>query len=545
MSRRPASAAPFAAATPVRVLLVHCPQWSLVAAQQAHAVSPEAELALVAKGTVVACSAAAEREGVRPGLRLRQAQHRCPEMIVLPHDPELDERAFEPVLRAIEDIVPGVHAVRPGTAAVRAQGPSRFYGGDRAAAHRLLDHLRSRVPHDLRIAVADGLFTAEQSVLTTTPAEPVSLLPPGGSARFLAPLSVTTVADEVGDQRLPNLLRRLGIRALGELAELPAAQVHARFGDAGRRAHHLARGNDLPTLTPREIPVDLSVTTHFEDPTDNADHAVAVAEPDLSRLLDRVADDATVCTAVRIVVQTTHAGTHERLWRHPWHFTLSDVLDRLRWQLDELAGGSDGSAGHLGSPELGGSEHLVASVRVELAAVVPAQHQAEGLWGARPDQHIVHTLTALQHRLGHAGVQGVTIGGGRLLHERQLIRPWGEPEPSEHERRSEQPWPGALHGPAPSHVFGQARSVQVLGDDREPVGVTKRGEVTAPPCWLVTDPGSSRARRIRSWAGPWPVRQRWWRRTPSFDRFQIVDEHARAWILLHDGTRWWAEASYD
>jgi protein ImuB len=49
---------------------------------------------------------------------------------------------------------------------------------------------------------------------------------------------------------LPEALERLGVRTLGELADLPAAALADRFGRAGLLAHELARGGDSP-LSPR------------------------------------------------------------------------------------------------------------------------------------------------------------------------------------------------------------------------------------------------------------------------------------------------------
>lgn len=537
--RGPTRMSAVSVATPVRVLLAWCPAWSVAAARAAHGISDSAELALVDKGVVTDCSDAAQREGVTPGIRLRQAQHRCPDMVVLAHDPDLDRRVFEPVLRAVEEVVPGVHLVRPGVAAVRVQGPSRFYGGDRAAAETLLAHLRSRLDHDVRLAVADGLFTAEQAARSTTPEEPIVLVAPDSSPAFLASLPVSAVTSDQGSTRMGNLLRRLGVRTLGEFAALPAVDVHARFGEAGRRAHRLACGHDLPTLSPREIPTDLSAQVTFDPSAHQAEQIVAACDPAIDQLLQRIEQEAAVCTAVRITIHTIEAPS-ERVWRHPWHFTATDVLDRLRWQLRDIGSGASGQE----LTDEGGHEQAVTAVDLGLETVVPAQHQAEGLWGARPDQHVVHAITTLQHRLGHDGVLSAALGGGRLLHERRLLRPWGEPPPSAAQRRNDQPWPGSVPGPAPASVFDAARSVRLLGAGQEQVTVTERGDLSAEPAWLVSRP-SPAGLRVLAWAGPWPVRQRWWRRGPSYDRMQLVDEHQQAWLLLHEGGQWWAEARYD
>jgi protein ImuB len=97
---------------------------------------------------------------VRRGLRVREAQARCPGLVVLPYDPQADARCFEPLLAAIEQIVPGVQPIRPGMCALRARGPARYYGGEAEAAGVLLGVLAEHGVADARAGVADGPFAA-------------------------------------------------------------------------------------------------------------------------------------------------------------------------------------------------------------------------------------------------------------------------------------------------------------------------------------------------------------------------------------------------
>ena len=88
----------------VRTLVVWCPDWPVVAA----GFSADEPVAVVHANRVMACSAAARAEGVRRGLRRREAQGRCPVLTVVEHDPSGAARAFEPVVAAVEEFAPGV-----------------------------------------------------------------------------------------------------------------------------------------------------------------------------------------------------------------------------------------------------------------------------------------------------------------------------------------------------------------------------------------------------------------------------------------------------
>src|ERR671920_1182684 len=86
-----------------RVMVVWCPDWPVVAAALQHELSLDAPLAVVEKGEVFACSAAARLEGVKRGMRRRDASARCPELTVLDRTVEHEARTFEVVLSAVEE----------------------------------------------------------------------------------------------------------------------------------------------------------------------------------------------------------------------------------------------------------------------------------------------------------------------------------------------------------------------------------------------------------------------------------------------------------
>jgi len=74
---------------------------------------------------------------------------------------------------------------------------------------------------------------------------------------FLAPLPVALLRGRPELAVLPEVLERLGIRSLGELAALPARVLAERFGHPGLLALDLARGRDTP-LEPRRPPEPVS-----------------------------------------------------------------------------------------------------------------------------------------------------------------------------------------------------------------------------------------------------------------------------------------------
>lgn len=498
-------------------------------------------VAVIERGRVFACSARARAEGVRRGLRLREAQARCPELVTIPYDPVLDARAYEPVLALVERLMPGVQPIRPGTCAVRARGPARFYDGESRAAAILADNLADLGFDGCRIGIADGLFAAEQAARWSSGDRDgengrIHIVPPGHSPRFLAPLPVGIL----GDATLATLLIRLGMSTLGDFAALDPSQVRDRFGELGARAHALAGGVAAGTVTPRAPKKDLDVAVEFEPPLASLDQVAFGFRTAADRFIAQLNRIAQVCTAVRVTVTSESGEVSEREWLHPRWFTPADVVDRVRWQLQ----GSGSAAGSLSS--------AVARVAVSPGDVDAAGNHEEGLWGTAPNERIHHGLSRVQAMLGHDCVLTPVVGGGRMLADRQVLVPWGDRPPAEAVAARERPWPGRLPAPLPSSVFSPPRPAVVVDPAGKPVLVDERGDCTGPPARLaVQERGVQNRdvplRSVTAWAGPWPVDERWWdaRAARRLNRFQLVDETGCAWLLLQEGERWLAEARYD
>ncbi|WP_210505597.1 DNA polymerase Y family protein [Naasia sp. SYSU D00057] len=510
-----------------RTLVFWCPDWPVLAAARAAGLPPDAPIALTDRGDVYACSAAARAEGVRRGLRIREAQSRCASLVALPYDPALDARTFDPVLDGVEEVMPGVQVLRPGTAALRVQGPARYYGGEEAAARELLACLERLGVPSARVGIADGPFAAEQAARRSGE-ERIRVVPAGDSPAFLAPMPVTIL----GVPDLAVLLKRLGLPTLGAFAALPELEVRNRFGPEGAVAHRLAAGLDGRRVVPRIPPDELDVVALFEPPLDRIDQVAFGIRDAADRFLERLRKLALVCTAVRVEVTAERGETSERSWLHPRSFTAAEVVDRVRWQLQGTGTVESG----LGSP--------IVRVRILPESVDAASGHEEGLWGQAPDERIHHGLSRVQSMLGHEAVLTATLGGGRMLTDREVLVPWGDRGTVE--RPADRPWPGALPGLPPATVFRERRTCAVLSPDGTPVRVDDRGTLSGPPSRFAA-PGTGHARPIRAWAGPWNVEERWWdpRHARRLSRFQVVDEEGEAWLLVLEGDIWWAEARYD
>ena len=146
--------------------------------------------------------------------------------------------------------------------------------------------------------------------------------------------------------------------------------------------------------------------------------------------------------------------------------------------------------------------------------------------------------------LGYGAVLTAAVGGGRMLAERQELLPWGD-RPARKGSAAGQPWPGHLPAFLPASVFPVPRPVEVVTDTGEPVRVDARGNLNGAPARF-SPLGTARLEPVLAWAGPWPVDQKWWAAEHRVvHRFQVVDAHSTAWMLLLENGSWLAEARYD
>ncbi|MER5392376.1 DNA polymerase Y family protein [Saccharopolyspora sp. NPDC002686] len=555
---------------PPRRLVVWCPDWPVVAAARAAELGSLVPTAVFAANRVVACSATARDGGVRRGMRRREAQSRCPDLVVCEHDPDRDARLFEPVVAAVEDMMPGVEIVRPGLVAVPARGPARYFGSEAGAAERVIDKIDAQVGVECQVGIADGLFAA---VLAARRGQ---LVAPGLSPEFLAPLAVDEI-DQLADRltgrqvaqraELVDLLRRLGIRTLGEFAALDPSDVATRFGRSALVMHRAAGGREERPVLRRQVPPDLVVSEELDPPVDRVDRAAFAAKVLADRLHARLGDLGLACTRLGISARTEHGEELERVWRCAEPLTPAATADRVRWQLDGWLNGRSGSQ----RPTAGVSvlslrpEEVVGAGGLQLDLLSAATGEADARAG--------RAFARVQGMLGPEAVLTGVLDGGRDLRDQVRFVPWGD------ERRPalapDHPWPGRIPSPSPSVVPDSPWPAVVLDVEGRPVEVTDRDRLTAAPSRVEVAGGRSRA--VSGWAGPWPVTERWWAelladgagqtapatQVPprSLVRVQVVLEADSgtaepgapgaeleagevALLLVHEQGRWWVQGAY-
>jgi protein ImuB len=442
-----------------------------------------------------------------------------------------------------------------------------------------------------RVGIADGTFAAGLA------ARHQAIVPPGGSRAFLAPLPVATL----DRPDLADLLVRLGLRTLGDLAALPMAGLATRFGPEGARAARLAGGLDEHPRGARRPPPDLRVAAELDPPADRVDVAAFTAKALADELVARLDRLGLACTRLRIQAETDQGETLSRVWRYdpttpptrrlptgpdpiprppgspggasrhdsgePWDPPASRrgptgpsgrmaavMAERVRWQLD---GWLTGRTGRLP----GALTHLV----LVPDEVVPDRGRQLGFWGGETEagQRAARALARIQGMLGPEAVHTARLRGGRDPADRVTLvptsdapitvsdpafpdpAPTGAPGPGAAGVAGAVPWPGQVPAPAPAIVYAEPLPAEVVDAGGAPVAVDGRGLLGALPS-RVRIQGRSWA-AVTAWAGPWLVDERWWDQAAHrrLVRLQATTDQGAAYLLRLAGGHWWVEAIYD
>jgi protein ImuB len=200
----------------------------------------------------------------------------------------------------------------------------RLYGGLETALRRALAAVGQG--WDARLGAAERRFAALAAANVARPSQ-VLVVSDAHTREFLAPLPLSLLPL---DERRQLELRELGVKRLGELAELPKAAVAERLGPDGRRAWSLARGGTAGRVLGRRPPAELFEELEFPEAVGNELTLRRAFGVLLDKLLERKERDGRFVRKAAVSARLVGGGS----WRRT--VTMRDPTaerDRLRHAL--------------------------------------------------------------------------------------------------------------------------------------------------------------------------------------------------------------------
>jgi DNA polymerase IV len=203
---------------------------------------------IVGAGVVLAASYEAKARGVETAMGGRRARRLCPDAVVVSPRFSAYSEASKAVYAVFEDMTPSVEGLSIDEAFLDVRGMKRIAGTPAQMAARLRRRIREEVGLPITVGVARTKFLAKVASGVAKP-DGLLVVPPEGELAFLHPLPVERLWG-VGPATATKL-HRLGIRTVGEVAQLAEAELVRVLGRAsGRHLHALAHNRDPRPVQP-------------------------------------------------------------------------------------------------------------------------------------------------------------------------------------------------------------------------------------------------------------------------------------------------------
>jgi DNA polymerase-4 len=235
------------------------------------------------RGVVLSATYEARAYGVHSAMPMMRARRLCPQAVVVPPSAGEYARASANVMEVFRSVTPLVEPISLDEAFLDVRGAARRLGGPR----QIGEWIRATVEDEQGITCSVGVATTKfVAKLASARCKPDGLLvvPADRVVAFLHPLPVGALWG-VGD-KTEEVLRRLGLHTVGDIANTPVATLQRALGPAvGSHLAALSWGRDERRVTPHEP--DKSVGAEETFAVDVDDPGVIARE--LLRLSERTA----------------------------------------------------------------------------------------------------------------------------------------------------------------------------------------------------------------------------------------------------------------
>lgn len=209
-------------------------------------------------GIVLAKNEGAKRLGVKTGEAIWEAKIKCPDLITVP--PHYDQYVIfsKRVKKIYEEYTDMVEPFGIDECWLDVTGSRTLFG----SGEKIAEELRTRIKNEIGLTISVGVsFNKIFAKLASDMKKPdaVTVLKSSDIKEKVWPLPCNELFG-VGRTTAKNL-EKLGIRTIGDLAQMPENIMSRTFGKTGITLNHYARGLDFsPVLRESEVPPVKSVS---------------------------------------------------------------------------------------------------------------------------------------------------------------------------------------------------------------------------------------------------------------------------------------------
>lgn len=214
------------------------------------------------RGVVAACSYETRKFGVHSAMPLGQALRLCPKAVVVPVGTSNYSEYTRRVREVLESFTDRVEMTSPDEAYLDLEGTERLHGGAIDTAHKVRQSVAERVGLPVSVGLAASKTFAKIASKLSKP-QGLFVVFPGQEASVARPLAARALPG-LGP-KTADLLRRHGIRTLGELIDAGEVRLRAIAGDGGADLLRRARGEVPGSVDPDRERVQISTESTFAE----------------------------------------------------------------------------------------------------------------------------------------------------------------------------------------------------------------------------------------------------------------------------------------
>jgi protein ImuB len=469
---------------------------------------PDAPLAFVDKDRgalkLGAVDARAQALGLVPGLTLADARARHPELLAIPMDAEADRHWLDQLAQRCIRWSPLVSPLPPDGISIDSTGCAHLFGGEAGLIAEIEDDL-----------VALGMTVRTAFAATAEGAQALAryaTLPVSDERAAIRALPVVALGLSA---EATLMLRRAGLKTVGDVAIRPAASIAARFGMAAVTALARLTGAENAPLDVLPPPAPLRFHRRFAEPLGDQTSLARVFAELLQEAADELARRGLGGRRFALTLERSD-GARRQLLIETGQPTRDPalVLRLFDERIATLADPLDPGFGY-------------DSITLGLTLAQPLAARQISMTGDSGTAEALAELVArLSTRLGAQSIQRLLPQDRHVPEQAQLALPAVHSPPPA-------PWPSPASGEPPTRPL-------FLFDPPQPVEVI--AEVPDGP------PHRFRWRRqlheVRLYEGPERIAAEWWRREGgehpgagglTRDYYRIEDARGRRYWLFRHG----------
>ena len=251
------------------------------------------------RGVVLSATYQARTFGVRSAMPVTRARRLCPQAVFLPPRHSLYAAVSKEVMAIFRSFTPQVEPLALDEAFLDVSGARRRLGPPAMIARMIREQVAEQQGITCSVGVAPTKFVAKVASVQCKP-DGLLVVPADGVLAFLHPLPVSALWG-VGE-RTGQLLARLGLRTIGDIAHTPLATLQRELGVAhGSHLAALARGQDERSVVPHVAEKSIGAEETFAADIDDPE----LIRRELLRLSERTARGlrSSGCVARTVVVK--------------------------------------------------------------------------------------------------------------------------------------------------------------------------------------------------------------------------------------------------